>query len=553
MIEVFLSCCLLLFCLYGFGRVVSSFLLSGRCFPHENVIVGLFFMSHLGLILNFFFPLRANVTLPLVMLGSVLAFIFLAREQTQIFNQWSWKRLLLCLFVLFLICGYAMSNGLYSDITAYHLPTLMRIKEYKIVIGLANLHDRFGYNSLFHLGSVVTNPFLRFESSNDLSSIVLFFVFLISPVFLIGKTRWCAWIVRLCALCIWGKPTFLISLGLPATDMSSGILAILILEKLMQCLENQKITQVDVEVLALFFVYAVQVKLSQLFLIFPILWVLSSLRFLPKMSLKLTLFFFLMTFPWLFRTYLLSGCLVFPLPMTCTPRWSWSMPMEEVLAIKAIIQSWARIPLVTPQEVGDFAQWFPLWIARQFERGFFVSWVVTLGCYLISVCGFHFLKWTRQQNSNDSAITFLMFSLIPVFGLWFWQAPDLRFLYGPFIFTQGYFLSQMYGWYIEPSQWKKYVHVFAAVIALVYLQDFLRITGTELMQKPVLAKRFAESDRPAIIPLVSNHGLHYFVPDYAKNGEESGCWLEHGTCANIHRPLLSERYWGRYRVLESHP
>lgn len=547
MIEVFFFSIILMLSLYGYGAL-SRFFLVGRFLEHEKLIVGLYLVSHVALVVNFFSPINQYASLLILFVGLGCAYRFYEWPYQRV----TWPKMLLALFVLLLICGYGLSNNLYSDITAYHLPTLMRIQESKIVIGLANLQDRFGYNSLFHLGSVVTNPFLRFESSNDFSSIIFMCVFLIAPFFYQGATRLCAIMVRICALCVWGKSTFLISLGLPATDMSSGILTILILEKLMQYLQDQKIKQSDVELLAVFFLFAVQIKLSQLFLIFPLVWVLYRLRFMPRLSLKLALFFIFVSIPWVLRTYLLSGCLVFPLPMTCAPRWNWSMPMDEVLAIKAIIQSWARVPLVAPEQVGAFTEWFPLWIARQLERDFFISWLATTGIFVSCLAVFRVFKISRFKAGEEKHHSYFLLSLVPVFLFWFWQAPDLRFLYGPFLFTQGYFFSKLYTWFVTSALWKKGLHAVAVIVALVFLQDFLRIMWTELMIRPVFATRFVDSDRPAIIPLVSNHGLHYFVPNYAKNGEESGCWLEHGTCANIHRPLLLETSWGPYRVLEYH-
>src|SRR5690606_11944223 len=95
---------------------------------------------------------------------------------------------------------------------------------------------------------------------------------------------------------------------------------------------------------------------------------------------------------------------------------------------------------------------------------------------------------------------------------------------------------------------KKVITILSAVIGLVFLQDFLRITSQETRAMPLRAERFSENDRPQTIPKLSQKGLSYFVPDFATNGEESGCWLEPGICANTERPYLSVHKLQSYMI-----
>ncbi len=554
MLELFLSCLFLLVSLYGFGSLVCR-IFSIRLQHHEQIIAGLYLISQIALFAHFFMPMGMPQSL------SILGFGF-GWGAFRIYQDdlWSWVKnhrlnTILLFGLLFLICGYGLSKNLYSDVTAYHLPTLMKIQESKLILGLANLQDRFGYNSLFHLGSVVTNPFLRVESSNDLQSIILLFLFLVSPFFMQGFSRHCAMVVRFCAVFIWGGLTFLISVGLPATDLSSGIFAIFILEKLMSCLISKEVKLQDYVFLSLLFLFATQVKLSQLFLIFPILGVFYQLRYFPPILARHLFVFALLTVPWFVRTFLISGCWVFPVSMTCLPSVSWALPLREVLDIKAIIQSWARVPLVPTAQVGPFLEWFPLWFARQWERPFFISWCLTASVFLLSFVILCLKKRKNlfEQNGDFQQTIILVPLLIPVFALWFWQAPDLRFLYGPFLFTQGYFLVMIFCWCLNLNVVKKIGKYLLILICLIYLQDFSRIAIGELLYQPLLIQRFKPDEKPPLVRQISQNQVEYFVPDLVLGGDESGCWLQAGLCANIPRPLLFVRTWHGYTVMESRP
>lgn len=537
MVEIFvLSVVFMVSCL-GWGTLVAH-LYRLQVSISNQVVLGLFLVSFLALTINFLLPMSAAIVIFLWIFGLFFAgWIFRSS-----LLKFSLKPAVADGFILFLICGYGMLNGLYSDVAAYHFPTVNWISRSPLVLGLANLHDRFGFNSLWHFSSVMSNPFLRFESSVDVASLILVFLFVVRYFEIQPGERTLPGILRIVALVIWGKSTFFSNIGLPATDLPSAILAMLILENLFLALSRRELTESDFKFLALLLCFAVLVKLSQVFLIFPMVIVYFLVSTRPTIPFAfLAGLAFLASF-WLLRSFLLSGCWVFPVTATCIPDVLWSLPLSEVQSQKEWIYAWARIPQVPFHEIGNITQWFPVWFESQLSKSFVVFFLISFVVFFVP------LIFLRIEKRN---LGLILISVFPTVLFWFMSAPDLRFNLGVLIFLNSIFLIPAYI-FCEKSFWRNRVMLgIVGILCLFFLQDILRISIQASREFPVFANRFSIFDRPDLLESISQNGVKYVYPDVSKN-EETGCWLvAESPCANTPRPRLAETSWGQFRIFFS--
>ena len=110
----------------------------------ENGIFGFLFIGFVGLVVNFLYPLSIHINMILFII------IVISAYKLKFFNQ-SQTKLLKCTFYSSFICYlfFIYANVNTPDALLYHLPYSKIVNEHKIIIGLSNLHSRFGHISIF--------------------------------------------------------------------------------------------------------------------------------------------------------------------------------------------------------------------------------------------------------------------------------------------------------------------------------------------------------------------------------------------------------------------
>ena len=132
-------------------------------------------LSFFALLINFFFPLGIYINSVFLIIS-----IFILIKFKTIFSK---KYIFFCFIsslILFLLL--ACSNVYRPDAGLYHLPYISILNNEKIIIGLSNLHFRFGHTSIIQYISAISNNFLlkdngiNFPSALIASSVIINFV-----------------------------------------------------------------------------------------------------------------------------------------------------------------------------------------------------------------------------------------------------------------------------------------------------------------------------------------------------------------------------------------
>ena len=140
--------------------------------------------------------------------------------------------LLVSLSVIVADHTYAVASQHY-DSGLYHLQSIIQITESPVVLGIANLHMRFGYNSLWFVdAAMLTIPGFGLSGAYLPNPLLMIFVVLatVQHVQMALKTPGCfrSALFGLAALLVFLNSYFLIkfSLGSPNTDVPSNLLII---------------------------------------------------------------------------------------------------------------------------------------------------------------------------------------------------------------------------------------------------------------------------------------------------------------------------------------
>ena len=116
----------------------------------ELIIFGIIFLSFLALIINFFFSLNPFLN---------ILFIILPILYYLIFENSSYKDDFIKIFSISILTVIIISleNTNRPDAGLYHLPFINILNESNLIVGITNLHFRFGHISILQYISAIFN------------------------------------------------------------------------------------------------------------------------------------------------------------------------------------------------------------------------------------------------------------------------------------------------------------------------------------------------------------------------------------------------------------
>jgi len=413
----------------GLGIPVMRFLapgVGGAASPRLGLsgIVGLFVAGSVATLANAFIPVGVAVAVPLFVLG--LAYFLIQVPRLTWFS--------LVLYSALVIVIERLSTGLSVgyDGGLYHLPHQYWIVTDKIVFGLANLHSRFGFNSINEY--LLALGWLGGENLSLLPLIAglfsLFFLLAIAEsIRADSEDPRIVYVLSMSVVgYVWMHWGFATRNGWTNTDFPSAACVLL-------CAYCGFVAATrddsDYLLLSYFFAgFAAALKLSgSLVVLFPL--GITIERIVRHRSTGLSpgriILVGCMFLPWLFTGFVVTGCLAYPVAASCLPvSWEASAAADNAAAW---ITAWARAPRTGLRHVVGWA-WLPLWFGR--VQTDLAIWGA------ISVLGLAFSYFVMRSRSETRyggvlpVILFATYALIAT-GVWFIAAPDPRFGMGHMI------------------------------------------------------------------------------------------------------------------------
>jgi hypothetical protein len=317
---------------------------------------------------------------------------------------------------------FALTVPKLFDSYLYHINSILFNENYAAIPGLANLHDRYGFNS----SSFVLNAAFSFSALYNQS---LYLISALSFAFFV----W--WILHLTV----GKKgivgIFMLiflyyftiqyqqDISSPGSDLVTNILVSYLCISLIISPDGLK-------------------KKPLLFLILPLFCITLKISLLPVVLLSivavnfsrkqiwqpaLTFIYFSAAFvlPWIIKNIILSGYLIFPMEQLDFFTFDWKVPADVVAETKCYVYSWARIPYKPCQEVLNLSlsEWWPVWweAQQQKQKVFFILAIISPVTYLI--------YWMIARKKAFSSWFIMGAAAYACFMLWAASAPDFRFAY----------------------------------------------------------------------------------------------------------------------------
>ncbi|MBL0339528.1 MAG: hypothetical protein IPP71_00555 [Bacteroidetes bacterium] len=435
------------------------------------LITGIFFIAAFCNILSFFLPIDAFVRYTVLLFSFFILYsnrvwlielfrfeLFRLREMHFIA-----KSSLLAIFLIAIIKSAGPSELI--DEGGYYLPYIRWIEDFKLTPGIANIEDRMGFNSSFHMLSAF---FSMREFYNDgLYDLNGFLLFICSVYFVSGPNRLIKGLGNLSIVdfvktfCLF----FLLRNMLTSSpsDLINVFFAEMALVLFIEKAEKGNYSKVDDKFVMIFLItlFLITIKFSSVGLFFLPLFLLfvSGNQFKKCFMMFLGVGFVVMSV-WLVRSYFISGYLVYPVYFVDFFDPVWKIPEAYTKTQYFYVQEFARLNAerdVSEQIASKYStsQWIPLWfnLLNLYDK---IMTIALLAMVLVSFYLIVFRKFFRSRY-------FVLYLILLLnLGMWFFSYPAFRFGWA-FIMV---FIALISSIFITGS---RFISVFRFSVIIIFL------------------------------------------------------------------------------------
>lgn len=416
----------------------------------------------LGL-LSFYMPITAKVSVWLAILG-VIPFIprFMQGSVAVMLSVRFWSVMSWIGFAAFVVITLMCSvhTSLNNDSGLYYIQFMEWINSYPVVPGLANLHDRLGFNSHWHLlNATFDMKALGLKSTNDLNG--LLFILMGLGAFQSANSHINRHSMSDAVWVLLPVPFFLLlrfltstAPDLPATLIPMVYFAYLVGEK----------EKSSLPVLVALIAFATTVKvLSVLHLlsIVPVLYWTVAHRKLKSLALAV-LFGLVVISPWVARNVVQTGYPIFPMESIDVFSFDWKVPHQLAANARMMIDTHARLGSYDLADYGKpLSEWFPFWYSVQSKSVLALFIFVIASAVLMLV--YALLKLLRKRISSAVFIDlFVALTVLMSVEFWWLTGPNPRFIYAIMFFFFAFALGSA-GVFFKMGKWMRYWPLLALI------------------------------------------------------------------------------------------
>lgn len=430
---------------YLFGRAIGSneretFTIS------EHGFLGILAYGVVALCINFFWPLTTTVALAVLVAG----YMFFVYSRKLFYRDFHGRSEIIAFISLLAFMSLVRAHNSFEfDLGLYHLPAIVWNHASSVPLGLANLHNRFGFNSLWPVvSSVMWLPWFELKGVFSSNAVITFFFFLGLLQWMLrngmpdapSPSRLFSVLIVLFLIFVGNR---LMSAGSPSNDWPAACAT------LYAFFLGLRLSETPVDsgefrrqwcLLCLVSILAIMIKLSQLPvalvpLYFAIVYLKEKHDFRRRELSVAVGFVAAASLLWLGRGFLLSGCLIYPWPQSCAEAFAWSVPVDRVTGLAKTITAFARQPGGDAAVVLADWSWLREWGSRflfgpEHKTGNAHTNQALVLMFVVGIVICTIAAAKRRIRFGDSKVLALWLISLAGVAFWFFTAPSERFGYG---------------------------------------------------------------------------------------------------------------------------
>lgn len=424
----------IIFSITGFGLFFSSVVLK----KNENFnigyhgIFGLFITAIYSYIsVNFFAHSSFHNLLFNLLGGSLFIYYFLKEEKKS-----NYYILLLIFLILFISI---LAHKAHDDFGYYHFPYTYFLTQFSSVYGLGFYDLGFRTpSSLFYINSLFYLPIASYYLFNITAILVIGYanIILLTNILNSFKSKIFNFISFLSLILFTFINIFFSRISEHGTDLSAQILILILILDLLIITNFYKSSKTKVSSILIFISLIISFKAFYILYLIFILYLLYFLvvkndfsKITKKNYLCVSLCLFLIILV-LITNFQITGCLVYPVSISCLNHFPWSLNLKEVEDISRWYEQWSKagagpnFRLSNPEVYIEKFNWVKHWFYNYFigkGSDLFFGLIFLLLTFFIVF----FSKNKKKVFKRNSKIILLILSVL-LFE-WFYKHPAFRY------------------------------------------------------------------------------------------------------------------------------
>ena len=471
-------------------------------------LIFLFILGNLSFIFNFIFPIKY-----FIYIISPIIFLNLLNKDFSNLNQ---NKLINFILIPIFVAISSSDVGLHFDSGLYHLNFQNWLRESNLVLGLSNIYAPYGWSSINEYFSSIfwfNNNFIFLHFIN-LIFVTQFFSFLFNNLFskkLVFK--YSSFFILIYGIIDnfgfnGGRNGFLSIQSIGKFDTSFAILYFIFSLIILNQLIEKKFLSTDMVFVSFFLLFCIQMKLTGL--VCGVLYLLYFYKYkiTKKISylkiIKLNIYPIIISFLWLLKNMLQTGCLFFGFEFTCFNNLRW---YEKGYASSLMLDT------QTFNQAYSFGlnifDWIDNWYSKDANKTFMLNFLLSISILIIGKYIFYKLK----SYEKDVFIFYCFFILLSLI-IWVGGAPDPRFAYGLFLLFVSLLSADVY------SE-KDFINKILNKNVFLYTVFFICLALTPRLNSYKTGLASVDAFRTVSIP-----NVEYKISDYwGEIPVEEECWV----------------------------
>jgi len=390
-----------------------------------------FFLIFISYLTNLFFSHNNIHNVIIISLGILIFLFFLLKNKIKFNLNYFFIAYLLSFFSIF----YFKSH---DDFSYYHLSFVNNLILNKTEFGVGQFDPAFNHvSSLFYFHSLfktfLTKDF--FYQLGQLSTVIFVNTILFENIFKKANNYKLNLTFFLSLFCIIFANIFFYRLAEHGTDRSAQILFFLSLILIIELIQIKKISRNILEILLIFFTLIITIK--SFYILYSVLLFYIYFKFFKFSeflefckNFKIVYLCFIIFLLTLFYNVSHSGCLLYPITITCPDEFFWGLGKEKVSGYMTWYELWSKAGATPTYRIENIQEYLSglNWVSTWMENYFFNKMSdYLLGILLAIIIVLLFFKPKKIYLKNFKEYLVIYILLFILFLEWFLRHPSLRY------------------------------------------------------------------------------------------------------------------------------
>tara|TARA_A100001015_G_scaffold272000_1_gene326163 strand:+ start:10215 stop:11885 length:1671 start_codon:yes stop_codon:yes gene_type:complete len=431
MLTLFIYSCLVVIISIPFSELFITDKQNNFYSYSKKLIFSVLFLSFLGLILNFLTALNIYVTSSVTILNLILFY----KYKKNYFNLKFFT--FVCFQGLFISILILESNVYRPDAGLYHLPFIGILNSEKIIIGMSNLHIRYGLTSILQYFSAINNNLIFkdngivFAQAIIASTVILNFLSLILKYNESKNYNFHYFFLIFILIYISYKMNRYSEYG---NDAPAHFLFFFLISEILLFRKKFNNDEYLNQITLTFFIITNKLTLIPI-LLFNLINI-KKIKWKDFFLHKKFKILILISLLWLIKNIFITGCLIYPIKNLCIEKLPWAnIDTTEKVSISA--EAWTKgISDIDNKNIDEKTfikkfNWINAWLSKHFKLIVNILYPYII---FIVILGILFkIKSIEYSKKNIPELTFLLTVSLITIIVWFYKAPLYRYGYSQII------------------------------------------------------------------------------------------------------------------------